>query len=76
VPCRVKPGFRQPALAPHPAGYLITGMGRAAAGDAQAIWRALAEWRRGKALRLAVRRNPYLSAEAEWWEAEVELRLP
>ena len=74
VPCRVIPGFPRPPLPEHPAGYLIVGMNGGPAPDAKAILRVLAEWTPGQPLLLTVRRNPYLQAEAEWWEAEVKLR--
>jgi len=74
LPCRVVPGFRPPPLEEHPAGYLIVGVDGHPAPDARAILTALEGWAPGRPLSLTIRRNPYLLAEAEWWEAEVRLR--
>ena len=75
LPCRVIPGFAAPALPEHPAGYLIVGV-RGAPADREAILQALDDWGRGQTLELLVRRNPYLAAEPESWDARVFLRLP
>jgi len=74
VPCRVIPGFPRPPLEEHPAGYLIVGVDGQPAPSAQAILTALEAWWPGRQISLKVRRNPYLLAEAEWWEADVRLR--
>jgi hypothetical protein len=76
VPCRSAPGFRPPPLPPHPAGYLITGIEGGPERDSAAILRALASLEPGETLRVIVRRNPYLGAGTDWWEARVELRMP
>lgn len=73
---RVIPGFPEPALPPHPAGYLIVGLNRELVRDSAPLEEALRAWSPGRPLRLTVRRNPYLQVEPGWWEAEVELRLP
>ncbi len=75
VPCRVLPGYPSPALPEHPAGYLIDGVAGKAAG-ADAIWKALEDWRPGETLELKVRRNPYADAGPESWDARVLLKLP
>lgn len=76
VACRVIAGRAGAVLEAHPAGYLLVGVGRAPAADAEAIRRALEDWRPGEKLVVRVRRNPHLAAEAEWWEYDVELRHP
>jgi len=76
LPCRVIPGFRGPALAPHPAGYLMVGVRGNRSVDAAGIRAALAAWRPGETLNLTIRRNPYRLDSTEWWESEVILRLP
>jgi hypothetical protein len=75
VPCRVLPRFPSPALPEHPAGYLIDGVQGKAAG-AEAIWKALEDWRPGETLELKVRRNPYADSGPESWDARVLLKLP
>jgi hypothetical protein len=76
LPCRVIPGSRSPALAPHPAGYLMVGVRGKRSVDASVIRAALAAWGPGETLHLTIRRNPYRLDAAEWWESEVSLRLP
>jgi S1-C subfamily serine protease len=76
LPCRVIPGCENPALAPHPAGYLLVGVDGKPTADAGAIRAALAAWRPGEVLSVTVRRNPYRFDRNEWWESEVRLWLP
>jgi hypothetical protein len=75
VPCRVIPGFPRPALDPHPAGYLIVGVDRRPAPNAEAILQAVAGWGPGETLVLTVRRNPYVEGGSGWWEADVVMKL-
>jgi hypothetical protein len=76
LPVRVIPGFPDPALQSDPAGYIIVGVGgRPVQKSAEIAW-ALEAWQPGETLLLTVRRNPYLAADAGWWEAEVRLRHP
>jgi S1-C subfamily serine protease len=76
LPIRVIPGFQRPVLPDHPAGYLIVGVERRAAVDAEEILRAVAAARPGEPLELTVRRNPYVEAGSEWWEAELTVKFP
>ncbi len=75
LPCRVLPGFPDPALPDHPAGYLILGAGARSSPGKKEILRALSDWKAGEFLSLTVRRNPYLSG-GDWYEVKVSLRLP
>lgn len=75
IPCRVDPRVEEPALPPHPAGYLLVGVDGEICSPAR-IWQELETWTRARPIRLVVRRNPHLPFETEWWEAEVTFALP
>ena len=75
LPCRVPEDFPEPALPPHPAGYLFVGVdGRPR--KAAEIRRALRGLKTGESRKFTIRRNPYLQTQTEWWEADVRLHLP
>ncbi|MFN0057964.1 MAG: hypothetical protein ACKVX7_05840 [Planctomycetota bacterium] len=76
IPCRVIPGALQPALPPHPAGYLIVGRERALVDSVDVLLLAIAAWQPGERIRLVVRRNPHTGYDTEWWESDVEWILP
>ena len=76
LPCRVIPDFPRPPVSAYPAGYLIVGVNRSPAQNRREILNALIAWEPGQILYLAVRRNPYLIGEPEWYEVEVPARLP
>jgi S1-C subfamily serine protease len=75
LPCRVIPGFPNPPVPEHPAGYLIVAVEGRPAASREEILAALGALQPGEWLKLTFRRNPHVGAPAEWYEMDVPVRI-